>query len=120
MMVCERPPGETLAAAQQVDTPIGGNAIQPGRKTVVVMPHDMRTQKHLLREIIGIFSTAEHPVDVGMNWPLEPLIQGLEIKWMGISRNRSRCLGTLSLGCFLHCHTSTCSFLALGGSEMDV
>src|SRR6266849_2062715 len=114
MTACERPPGETLPASQEVNTPIGGQTIQPGRKMVVVMqvmPHDMGTQKHLLGDIIGILSAAEQPVDIGMKRPLEPLIQGLEIKRMGVTRNRNRCLSTLSLGCFFHCHTSTCSFL---------
>src|SRR5260370_34015420 len=86
MTACERPPGETLAAAQQVDTPIGGQAIQPGRQMVVVMqvmPNDMGTQKHLLCEIIGIFLTAQQPVDVGMQRPLEPLIHGREINMIG-------------------------------------
>lgn len=104
-MVCERPPGETLTASQQVDTRIGGKTIQPGRKVVVVMqimPQNMGTQKDLLRDIIGILPAAEQAVDVGVDWPLEPLIQGPEIRRMRITRKRSRCLSTLRLGCFFH------------------
>src|SRR5437660_4008768 len=69
MTVCKWPPGDTLTASQEVDTQICGYTIQPGRKMVVVMqviPQTMGTHKNLLRDIIGILSTAEQPVDVGM------------------------------------------------------
>ena len=107
MTVRERPPGETLAPPQEVDRCIGGKTIQPGLKVVVVvqvMPQNMGTQKHLLRDVIGILPAAEQAVDVGVYWPFEPLIHGPEIRRMCITRKRSRCLSTLRLGCFFHYH----------------
>src|SRR6266566_4042682 len=112
--LCKRPPGDTLTTPQEVDTQIRGNTIQPGRKIVVVMqaiPRDMGAHRDLLRDIVGILSASEQPVDVGIDRPLESLIQGSEIKRMSITRKRGRCLSMLNIACFFHCHASTCSFL---------
>src|SRR5258708_7581915 len=78
VVACQRPPGEAFPLAQHVDAQVGSHSIQPLTQAIPVaqlLPVHAGPQEDLLGRIGSILMVTEQTVNIGINWPSEPLVE---------------------------------------------